>query len=58
LIEPEFTPSTWQAFQAVVIEGRKEADVAASLGLSLNAVFIAKSRVLARLRREIAGLVE
>lgn len=58
LIEPEFAPTTWRAFQAVVLEGRKEAAVAAELNLSLNAVFIAKSRVLARLRREIAGLVD
>jgi hypothetical protein len=34
------------------------ADVAGRCGLSVNAVRIAKSRVLARLRQEIAGLVD
>jgi RNA polymerase sigma-70 factor, ECF subfamily len=58
LIEHAFEPSTWQAFKAVVLEGKKEAAVAAALGISVNAVLIAKSRVLARLRHEIAGLVD
>jgi RNA polymerase sigma-70 factor (ECF subfamily) len=58
LIQSDFAPSTWRAFHSVVIEGRKEAAVAAELGISTNAVFIAKSRVLARLRQEIKGLVD
>ena len=58
LIEHDFAPTTWRAFKAVVLEGRKEAVAAAELHMSLNAVFIAKSRVLARLRQEIAGLVD
>src|SRR5262249_42556003 len=57
LIEPEVAPSTWQAFRRVALEGKDEETVAAELGLSVNAVFIAKSRVLARLRREAKGLI-
>jgi RNA polymerase sigma-70 factor (ECF subfamily) len=57
-VEPEVTPSTWQAFRRVVLEGRAEEAVAAELGLSVNAVFIAKSRVLARLRREARDLID
>jgi RNA polymerase sigma factor (sigma-70 family) len=57
-IESEVTPSTWQAFRRVVVEGRDEETVAAELGLSVNAVFIAKSRVLSRLRREADGLID
>jgi hypothetical protein len=34
------------------------ATVAAELGLSLNSVLLAKSRVLKRLRQELAGLIE
>jgi DNA-directed RNA polymerase specialized sigma24 family protein len=34
------------------------AEVAAELGISVNAALIAKSRVLRRLREEIRGLVE
>jgi len=57
LIEQEFQATTWRAFRLLVLEdGRPEA-VAAEVGLSVNAVFIAKSRVLRRLREEIAGFV-
>ncbi len=57
LIEPEFKPATWAAFHAVGLKGHEPDAVAAKLGLSVNAVFIAKSRVLRRLREEVAGLV-
>ena len=58
LIEPEFKPSTWQAFRRHVMEGQAADQVAAELGLSVNAVLIAKSRVLQRLREESQGLIE
>jgi RNA polymerase sigma-70 factor (ECF subfamily) len=58
LIEPEFEPTTWQAFRMVVLEGRPTPEAAAALGLSSNAVRIAKSRVLARFRQEIEGLID
>lgn len=57
-IEPEFKPATWQAFRRVVLDGKDEETVAAEAGLSVNAVFIAKSRVLARLRREAQDLLD
>jgi RNA polymerase sigma-70 factor (ECF subfamily) len=40
-----------------VIDGLPAAAVAAELGLSLNAALLAKSRVLKRLRQEVAGLI-
>jgi RNA polymerase sigma-70 factor (ECF subfamily) len=58
LIEPEFQASTWAAFRAVMLEGEAPAAAAARLGLSVNAVLLAKSRVLARLRREGRGLID
>ena len=58
LLQPEFAPVTWQAFHLLVIEGKKASEVAAALAISLNAVYIAKSRVLTRLRHEAAGLVD
>lgn len=58
LIEPEFEPPSWRAFQMLMLEGKSTADTAAALGLSPNAVRIAKSRVLRRLRQEIEGLVD
>jgi RNA polymerase sigma factor (sigma-70 family) len=58
LIEPGFTTSTWEAFRGQAIENRAAADVAAELGLTVNAVLVAKSRVLKRLRSEAAGLLD
>jgi RNA polymerase sigma-70 factor (ECF subfamily) len=58
LIEPEFEPATWQAFRRVVLDGAGTAAVATELGLTPNAVRIAKSRVLTRLRQESAGLID
>ncbi|HEV3164115.1 MAG TPA: RNA polymerase sigma factor [Isosphaeraceae bacterium] len=58
LIKPEFADTTWQAFRGQVIDGRSAADTAGELGMSVNAVLIAKSRVLRRLREEGRGLIE
>ena len=57
LIGPQFEPLTLDAFRRVVLEGQKPAQVAATLGLSVNAVILAKSRVLRQLRREMDGLL-
>ena len=56
--EPQFEPKTWKAFQGFLLEDRPAADVAAGLGMTVNAVFIAKSRVMARLRQEAEGLID
>jgi RNA polymerase sigma-70 factor, ECF subfamily len=56
-VRGEFTPSTWEAFRQLALEGRSAAEVGAALGLSPNAVLIAKSRVLRRLREEGRGLI-
>ncbi|HVK13987.1 MAG TPA: sigma-70 family RNA polymerase sigma factor [Gemmataceae bacterium] len=58
LIRTEFAPATWKAFWGVVVEGRPAADVAGEFGLTANAVYLARGRVLRRLREELAGLVE
>jgi len=57
LIGPQYEPTTLQAFRRVVLEGQKPAQVAAELNISVNAVFLAKSKVLRQLRQEIAGLL-
>src|SRR5438874_4801834 len=49
LMEAQFEPATWKACWEVVVAGRPAADVAAELGLTVNAVYLAKSRVLRRL---------
>jgi RNA polymerase sigma-70 factor (ECF subfamily) len=58
LIEPEFEPGTWQAFRLLVLEGQPTREVARALGVTPNAVRIAKSRVLARFRQEAEGLID
>lgn len=58
VLRPEFPPHTWQAFSEYVLAGRDAADVAAELGARPGAVYLAKSRVLARLRQELAGLAD
>jgi RNA polymerase sigma-70 factor (ECF subfamily) len=58
LIEPEFEPTTWKAFRALVLEGKKTHEAAAELGISVNAARIAKARVLKRFRQEIGGLID
>jgi RNA polymerase sigma-70 factor (ECF subfamily) len=57
-VQGDFAPVTWQAFRRHVLEGEPAALVAEELGLALNSVLMAKSRVLKRLRQEAAGLVE
>jgi len=57
-LESAFAPQTWKAFQRVALDGSPADEVAEELGMTVNAVFIAKSRVLSRLRQEAAGLVE
>jgi RNA polymerase sigma-70 factor (ECF subfamily) len=58
LVQPQFEPVTWQAFRRVVLDGSKAAVVASELNMSVNAVLLAKSRVLSRLRQEMQGLTD
>jgi RNA polymerase sigma-70 factor (ECF subfamily) len=57
-IRPLFEEKTWRAFERVALEGESADAVAAELGMSVNAVFIARSRVMTRLRQEGAGLID
>lgn len=58
LMRTDFQEPTWRAFWHTAVEGRPAADVADELGLSTNAVYLAKSRVLRRLREEFEGLID
>jgi RNA polymerase sigma-70 factor (ECF subfamily) len=58
LVSSEFTEPTWQAFRRTTLDGVPARQVAAELGLTVNAVLIAKSRVLARLRQEAGNLLD
>lgn len=52
----EVRESTWQAFWQTVYEERDGQTVARNLGLSVGAVYIAKSRVLARLKARVRAI--
>ena len=49
-VRSEVQTGTMRAFEAVALEQRQPADVARELGMTSNAVFIAKHRVLKRIR--------
>jgi RNA polymerase sigma-70 factor (ECF subfamily) len=57
LVRPQFEEKTWQAFWRTVIDEQDTTVVAEALGLTANAVRLYRSRVLRRLRRELAGLI-
>jgi RNA polymerase sigma-70 factor (ECF subfamily) len=57
LVRAEFESRTWEAFWRTVIEGQLPAQVAEDLGMSVQAVYKAKSRVLRRLRGELGELL-
>jgi RNA polymerase sigma-70 factor (ECF subfamily) len=52
-VRDEFSEMVWQAFWKTGVEGRPAEEAARSLGLSVGTVYQYKSRVVARLRREI-----
>jgi RNA polymerase sigma-70 factor (ECF subfamily) len=58
LVEEEFEPATLRAFRRLALDGASGALVAEELGLSVAAVYVAKSRVLQRVRQEAEGLID
>lgn len=55
LVRAEFESRSWSAFWQSTIEGRAAGDVATELGMTANAVYVARSRILRRLRDLLAG---
>ena len=55
-IKNEFQPNTWRAFQLVAVDGLPVAEVARQVAMSAGAIYVAKSRVLARLKDEVEQL--
>lgn len=58
IMQSDFEPTTWRACWELIEGERPAAEIAAELGLTAGAVYAAKFRILARLRQELAGLIE
>ena len=58
LVEQKFEPVSLQAFRRLALDGISGAEAAQELGLSVAAAYVAKSRVLARIRQEAEGLID
>jgi RNA polymerase sigma-70 factor, ECF subfamily len=55
-IRPHFEEVTWRAFERTWLESRPPLEVARDLGQGIDWVYMAKSRVLQRLREEVQEL--
>ena len=58
LMHESFEPSTVKACWEFVVHDRPAQEVAEELGLTVNAVYLAKSRVLRHLRQELQWLLD
>src|SRR5262245_15026273 len=58
LVRGRFQEATWQAFWLTAVEGRSAKEAASELGVSIGAIYIARSRVLARLKEQVRLLEE
>lgn len=55
-IKPEFSQRIWSVFEATALKGQRSVDVAEEIGMSDNAIAVAKHRVLKRLKEKIDGV--
>jgi RNA polymerase sigma-70 factor (ECF subfamily) len=57
-VRPQVQETSWRAFWQTAVDGRAANEVAAELEMSLGALYTAKSRVLALIKKEIRTLIE
>jgi RNA polymerase sigma-70 factor (ECF subfamily) len=57
-VRQEVSDATWQAFWKTAVDGQSGKEVATELGLTVAAVYLARSRVLARLKERIQSAQE
>jgi RNA polymerase sigma factor (sigma-70 family) len=56
IVQKEVAEKTWRAFWMMTVEENTAADTAKALGMTAGAAYVAKSRVIARMRERIAGV--
>ena len=56
-VKPEFRDATWDAFWQSAINGRPIAEVAEELGMSPGSIYVARSRIVARLRSRVTEII-
>jgi RNA polymerase sigma-70 factor (ECF subfamily) len=55
-VQTEVQPATWQAFWETSVMGLSTGEVAGKLGMSVGAVWVAKCRVVARLKATVSEM--
>jgi RNA polymerase sigma-70 factor (ECF subfamily) len=55
-IQVEFAPSTWEAFMRTSIQGGSVASVAKETGRSAGSIYVARHRVISRLKEEVSSI--
>ncbi len=57
-VRPHFQDSTWEAFWRTAVEEQSAADVAVALGIKIGTVYVARTRVMQRLRSEVQRVLK
>lgn len=57
-VRPEFHENSWRAFWMTAVDGMDVKEVSEKLGITMGAVYIAKSRILAKLKAQIQQIGE
>ena len=55
-IHDEFQPKTWEAFWLTAVDGLSTTEAARQTGKSIGAVYVARSRIMARLQEKVRTL--
>lgn len=55
-VKTEFQENTWRAFWLTAVDGVAAPEAAKTIGMSTGAIYVAKSRVLARLKEEVEAM--
>ncbi len=55
-IRDEFQPQTWEAFWLTAVDGLSAAEAAKQTGKSIGAVYVARSRIMARFQEQVRTL--